>query len=143
MEFLNFAARITAAYTASNRVPTSLLPEVVRDVTHVLRGLANGHAESTMGPARRPAVPAGQSVTPDCITCLDCGKRYRTLRRHLKAAHALSPEGYRRKWGLSADYPMVAPRYAEVRAAVARNIGLGRLGANHRRRAALARRSAA
>jgi predicted transcriptional regulator len=118
---VELAADIVAAWLSRHRVPARELPEALRRVHDVLRELQEA-AEA----ARRPAVPVARSVSDDFIVCLEDGRRLKTLKRHLRAVYGLSPGEYRARWGLPADYPMVAPGYARRRSQLARQHGLGR-----------------
>ena len=120
----SLVAEIVAAYVGSNSVPAAQLPDVIRKVHAALAGL-NGDAEPLAEPLK-PAVPIKRSVTPDYIVCLEDGKKLKMLKRHLSSTYDMSPAEYRTKWGLPADYPMVAPNYAARRSEFARQIGLGR-----------------
>ena len=125
---LALTTRIVAAHlaNASNRVGCSELPGLIRSV-HASLATAGTTASSTIGlHGLVPAVPPERSVFPDYIICLENGRRFRTLRRHLMAAFGLTPEQYRRRWGLPHDYPMIAPSYARNRSGVAKATGLGR-----------------
>jgi predicted transcriptional regulator len=113
------AAEILTAYVSRHRLPAHDVPVTLRLVHDALR-------ELQVDNGRLPAVPIARSVTPDFLVCLEDGKRLKTLKRHLRAAYGLSPEDYRARWGLPADYPMVAPAYAKRRAQLAREHGLGR-----------------
>lgn len=120
------AATIVGAYVGNNSVPTGELPKLIIDV-HAALVRVNG-TQVTPEPAvepQRPAVPIKKSVTSDFIICLEDGKKFKSLKRHLRTHYDLSPEEYREKWGLPADYPMVAPNYAEARSNLAKNMGLG------------------
>jgi len=120
---LSLTARIVAAHVAHNRVASPELPTLIHTVYSGLAQASTGMA----GPSGLvPAVPPGRSVFPDYIICLENGRRFRTLRRHLMAAFGLTPEQYRRRWGLPHDYPMIAPSYARNRSGVAKATGLGR-----------------
>ncbi len=120
---LGLTAQIVAAHTTRTPVTADQLPELIRAVHRALGSLGQAAAQ----PARpEPAVPIRRSVQHDRITCLECGARMAMLKRHLATAHGLTPEAYRERWGLGWDYPMVAPDYAEVRAGLAKRIGLGR-----------------
>ena len=120
---LGFTAQIVAAHASRNPIAADQLPELIRAVHRALGGLGQTTAE----PARpEPAVPIRRSVQHDCITCLECGARFKMLKRHLRTGHHLTPEGYRERWGLGRDYPMIAPDYVEVRAGIAKRTGLGR-----------------
>lgn len=122
-QVLRMTADIVAAYVGNNAVPAAQLPELIRTIHASLTGL-----EAPPPPAPGdlvPAVPIRKSVLPDHIVCLEDGKRLKMLKRHLRTAYGLTPEQYRAKWGLSPDYPMVAPNYAAQRSAFAKRIGLG------------------
>lgn len=119
------AAQIVAAYVSRNMVPFGEIPELTRSIHATLMGLGNG-GEPASPVDLRPAVPVKKSVTEDWIICLEDGKRFKSLKRHLKSAFGLSPEDYRRKWGLPSDYPMVAPAYSARRSGLAKQMGLGR-----------------
>ena len=121
----SLAAEIVAAYVSANSVSVAQLPDVIRGVVDALASL-DGQAEAPKAEALKPAVPIRSSVTPDYIVCLEDGKKLKMLKRHLRTTYNLSPEEYRAKWGLPADYPMVAPNYAARRSEFAKQIGLGR-----------------
>jgi predicted transcriptional regulator len=116
-------ASIVAAYVKNNSLPPSELPGLIRDVYHSIHHAGNG-AESA--PDQQPAVAIKKSVTPDYIICLEDGRKFKSLRRHLRSQFNMTPDEYRAKWGLPRDYPMVAPNYAERRSELAREMGLGR-----------------
>ncbi|MGV2981603.1 MucR family transcriptional regulator [Camelimonas sp. ID_303_24] len=118
-------ADIVASFVANNRVDQDQLPALIASVHASLQRLGQGGApaaEETL----QPAVPVKRSVTPDYIICLEDGKRFKSLKRHLRTAYDMTPEEYRARWGLPADYPMVAPNYAASRSALAKSMGLGR-----------------
>jgi predicted transcriptional regulator len=115
-------AEIVAAYVSNNTVAASDLGNLIRDVHMALSGLGNPVAAPE---PLVPAVPVKKSVTNDYIVCLEDGKKFKTLKRHLAIHYGLTPQQYREKWGLPADYPMVAPAYAEARSQLAKSIGLG------------------
>ena len=117
-------AQIVAAYVGSNSLPAAQLPDVIRSVYEALAGM-NAQVEAVPD-ALKPAVPIRRSVTPEYIVCLEDGKKLKMLKRHLRTTYDLTPEQYRAKWGLPADYPMVAPSYAARRSEFAKQIGLGR-----------------
>jgi len=126
-DLLRLGADIVAAYVSRNAVPADALPDIIR--------IVHGALESLGGPVRinavseerpKPAVPIGRSVQQDFIVCLEDGKQLKMLKRYLRSRFDMSPEDYRRRWGLPADYPMVAPAYAARRSAFAKEIGLGR-----------------
>ncbi len=123
-DVLRMAVDIVSAYVANNTVPAGQVPEVINMVYNSLTTL-DGGAEAKAEPAK-PAISVRRSVTPEYIVCLEDGKTLKMLKRHLRAAYDMSPEEYRAKWGLPADYPMVAPNYAAQRSAFAKKIGLGR-----------------
>lgn len=128
-DVLTLAAEIVAAYASRNQMSQGELPGLIQSVHATLRGLASGEADpaeagSEAPPA--PAVPVDVSVTKDKIICLDCGKGFKTLKRHLSTEHGMSPGEYKARWGLSKEYPLVAPDYSKRRAATAKKIGLGR-----------------
>jgi predicted transcriptional regulator len=122
-DLLPLVTDIVAAHLSNNTVAVSELPQLIRDVYGAL-AVVGGSAPQ---PAERPnpAVPIKRSVTPDYIVCLEDGKKLKMLKRHLRTAYGLSPEAYRERWGLPADYPMVAPNYAKQRSRLAKEIGLG------------------
>lgn len=121
---LRMTADIVSAYVSKNVLPSQQIPEVINTVYSSLTGLNNGPRETPAEPLK-PAVPIRKSVTPEYIVCLEDGKKLKMLKRHLKTAYDMSPEDYREKWGLSHDYPMVAPNYAAQRSTLAKKIGLG------------------
>lgn len=116
---------IVAAYVSNNTVVASELPAVISTVCEALI-IASSKSEQPLATELFPAVPIKKSVTPDYIICLDDGKRFKSLKRHIRTHYGMSPEEYREKWGLPYDYPMVAPNYAATRSALAKKMGLGR-----------------
>ena len=124
-ETLRMAVQIVAAYVGNNPVAADEVPEVINTVYNSLRSLEQSGAEQGTE-APKPAVSIRQSITPDYIVCLEDGKKLKMLKRHLRAVYDMTPEEYRAKWGLPADYPMVAPNYAAKRSEFAKRIGLGR-----------------
>ena len=122
-ELLALASSIVAAHVSHNNLPSSELPQLLKDVYTTLDELGNEEQETQ--PKLEPAVSIRKSVTPDFIVCLEDGKKLKMLKRHLKTAYDLSPEEYRERWGLPSDYPMVAPNYAKQRSQLAKEIGLG------------------
>lgn len=123
---IDLTATIVGAYVGNNSVPTGELSKLIADV-HAAFVRVHGTqaiAEPAVEP-QRPAVPIKKSVTNDFIICLEDGKKFKSLKRHLRTHYDLSPEEYREKWGLPADYPMVAPNYAEARSNLAKSMGLG------------------
>jgi predicted transcriptional regulator len=124
-ELLKFASEIVAAYVSNNPIPVSEIPAMIKSVHATLGGLAG--ATATEAPTTlKPAVAVKKSVTPEYIVCLEDGKKLKMLKRYLRSRYDLTPEEYRAKWGLPADYPMVAPNYAAQRSEFAKKIGLGR-----------------
>jgi predicted transcriptional regulator len=122
---VELASRIVAAYVGHNTVEQSALPKLISDVHRALEQVSGGPARREDGPELKPAVPVKKSVTPDYLVCLEDGKKFKSLKRHLRTHFNLTPEQYREKWGLPADYPMVAPNYANSRSNLAKNMGLG------------------
>jgi predicted transcriptional regulator len=121
--YVDLAASIVSSYVSNNTVAASELPTLINEVYAALTRVARG-PEAQRVP-QKPAVPPKRSVTPEHIVCLEDGKKFKSLRRHLKSQYGLSPEQYREKWGLPPDYPMVAPNYAATRSALAKKMGLG------------------
>ncbi len=121
-ELLEHTTKIVAAHVSHNAVPTTDLPGLIATVHETLAKL--GTEEAAAKP--KPAVPLKQSVKPEYIVCLDDGKKLKMLKRHLRTAYNMTPDDYRKRWGLPSDYPMVAPNYAKQRSELAKNIGLGR-----------------
>lgn len=121
-------AEITAAYVSRNEVALADLPDLIAAIHGSLASLSLSHPARTQPqyPTTMPAVPIDQSVTNDYIVCLEDGKRFKSLKRHLRTGYGLTPEEYRKKWGLPAGYPMVAPHYARRRSALARLSGFGK-----------------
>lgn len=120
---LALTADIVAAHVSNNSVAVNDLPNLIQNVHSALTGIARQSAAPEARP--EPKVPIRSSVKPDYIVCLEDGKRLKMLKRHLMTHYNLTPDQYRQKWGLSADYPMVAPNYAEQRRTLAKSIGLG------------------
>ena len=118
-------ADIVSAYVSNNSVRTEDLASLIGDVHSALQNAPNGKAEPAPEP-QNPAVPIKKSVTPDYIISLEDGKKFKSLKRHLRNSYGMTPAEYRSKWGLPGDYPMVAPNYAKTRSELARSIGLGR-----------------
>ncbi|MCM8738519.1 MucR family transcriptional regulator [Azospirillum sp. A1-3] len=127
-ELLTLTTRITAAVVRGQPMAASALPDLLQLVYSTLAQLQHSGAPPVERQRPAPAVPINRSVTTDTITCLECGKKGRTLKRHLGSEHNLTPDAYRTKWGLPHDYPMAAPSYAAARSALAKSLGLGRVG---------------
>ena len=123
-ESIELTAEIISAYVCKNAVRPSDLPGLIVDVHSALVSVATG-IDPVMVEAPKPAVPIKKSVFPDFIVCLDDGKKFKSLKRHLSTVYGMTPEQYREKWGLPAEYPMVAPNYAAQRSALAKSMGLG------------------
>ena len=117
--------QVVAAYLSNNTVASNQIAEVINSVHGALISVADGGAEPEPEPLK-PAVSIKKSITPDYIVCLEDGKQLKMLKRHLRTTYDMTPDEYRAKWGLSADYPMVAPNYAKQRSEFAKKIGLGR-----------------
>ena len=125
-DLLRLSADIVGSYIGRNAVAVAGLQTLIGDVYATLAHLGRAEAPNAAAPKQRPAVPIGRSIQSDYIVCLEDGKKLKMLKRYLRSRFDLSPEEYRRKWGLAPDYPMVAPAYAERRSAFAKKIGLGR-----------------
>ena len=124
-ELLSLTTKIVAAHAGSNKLATGELPALIGSVFEALRSAGTVEVAEPVE-ALVPAVPIRKSVRPEFIVCLEDGKRMKMLKRHLKTRYDLTPDDYRKRWGLPKDYPMVAPAYAAQRAALAKSIGLGR-----------------
>jgi predicted transcriptional regulator len=122
---LQMATTIVAAHVSKSSVPAAEIPRLLSDVYQALSGLAGGKLSAPAPGSHEPAVPVKKSVTPDFIICLECGKKQKMLKRHIRTAYGLTPEQYREKWNLPPEYPMVSVNYAKKRSALARQIGLG------------------
>lgn len=121
---VELTARIVSAYVSNNTVVAGDLPQLIGD-THAALSRASGNSVQPEREELRPKVPVKKSVMPDHIVCLEDGKKFKSLKRHLRTHYNLSPEEYREKWGLPHDYPMVAPNYARARSDLAKKMGLG------------------
>ena len=124
INLVEITAEIVAAYVSNNSVTAENLPNLIQDVHAKLQDVMEG-AGYIGDEALKPAVPVKQSIFDDYLICLEDGQKFKSLKRHLKTHYDLTPEQYRSKWGLPADYPMVAPKYAEQRSMLAKQIGLG------------------
>jgi len=118
---------IVSAYVGNNTVAASDLLMLIQSVYQALTGIGSVTVVPE-APAKEPAVPVKKSITPDFIICLEDGRRFKSLKRHLRTKYNMSPEDYRAKWGLPKDYPMVAPNYARARSDLAKQMGLGQGG---------------
>lgn len=124
-ELIDLTADIVAAYVSNNAVAGSDLPSIITNVHEALTNISEANNEPEPEPLT-PAVSPRRSITPDFLICLEDGKKFKSLKRHLRTHYDLSPEEYREKWGLAPDYPMVAPNYARARSELAKQMGLGR-----------------
>ena len=124
-DVLQMTTQVVAAYVGHNRVGGAKISEVIESVYASLAGL-EGHTELAAKGKQKPAVPIKKSITADYLICLEDGAKRKMLKRHLRTVYGLSPADYRAKWGLGADYPMVAPNYSKQRSAFAKQIGLGK-----------------
>jgi predicted transcriptional regulator len=121
---VELTANIVSAYLSHNPTPASEIPGLINQVHAALTRVAAVRPETPLEPAK-PAVSVKKSMTPEYLVCLEDGKRFKSLKRHLRAQYGMTPEQYREKWGLPADYPMVAPNYAVARSQLAKKMGLG------------------
>jgi predicted transcriptional regulator len=121
---LQMTTTIVAAHVSKSSVSAGDISRLITDIYQTLNGLTGGRVTAAAS-RQEPAVPIKKSVMPDHIVCLEDGRKLKMLKRHLRTAYGLSPEQYREKWGLPAEYPMVAPNYAKKRSSLARQIGLG------------------
>jgi predicted transcriptional regulator len=121
---IELAADIVSAYVSNNSVPAGELPQLISEVYNALLRVGSNAVAAPAEPPK-PAIAVKRSVTNDFIICLEDGKKFKSLKRHLRTQYGLSPEEYREKWGLPADYPMVAPNYAKARSNLAKQMGLG------------------
>ncbi len=124
-DFIELTADIVSAYVSNNSVPASELPALISEVHSALSRVIGGVAPIVQAEAPKPAIPVKKSITADYLICLEDGKKFKSLKRHLRTQYNMSPEQYREKWGLPPDYPMVAPNYAEARSQLAKKMGLG------------------
>ena len=135
LDFIELTADIVSAYVSNNSVPTSDLPVLIAEVHAALGRVVGGVAPVVPTEAPKPAIPVKKSITADYLICLEDGKKFKSLKRHLRTQYNMSPEQYREKWGLPPDYPMVAPNYAEARSQLAKKMGLGQQRRKRRTRA--------
>jgi predicted transcriptional regulator len=122
--FIELTAEIVAAYVSNNSVTANELPGLINHVHNALTRVSTGQTEAPSEPLK-PAVSVKRSITSDYIVCLEDGKKYKSLKRHLRTQYNMTPEQYREKWSLPPDYPMVAPNYAAARSQLAKQMGLG------------------
>ena len=123
-ELLRTTAKIVASYVGNNSLSADQVSEIIRTVSSALKQLGQGENGADKA-AGKPAVPIRRSITPDHIICLEDGRKLKMLKRHLRTTFGMTPDEYRARWGLPADYPMVAPNYAKRRSEFAKKIGLG------------------
>lgn len=122
------AADIISGYVAANKVDAAALPDLIKTTYAALKSISETGASVPVPEKLPPAVAVKKSITHEFLICLDCGKKQKSLKRHLRTAHDLSPEDYKAKWGLEKNYPMVAPAYAQARSDLAKQMGLGQGG---------------
>ena len=122
--YIELTANIVSAYVSNNTVPSADIPNLISQVHAALKRVSGGQAAMPAEPLK-PAVPIKRSITPEYIVCLEDGQKFKSLKRHLRTRYGVTPEQYREKWGLPPDYPMVAPKYAEARSQLAKQMGLG------------------
>ena len=122
---IELTAEIVSAYVSNNSVATGDIPMLISNVHSALSRTAGGRSSDPAPEPLRPAISIRKSITPDYLICLEDGKRFKSLKRHLRTHYDLTPAEYREKWGLASDYPMVAPNYAKARSSLAREMGLG------------------
>ena len=123
--YIEIVADLVSAYVSNNSIRAADLPDFIASIHASIRSLGNGHVEAAPAAPPVPAVPVKKSLTQDHIICLEDGKKFRSLKRHLGTVYNMTPDEYRAKWGLPKDYPMVAPGYSEIRSKLAKDIGLG------------------
>ena len=126
-ELIEITASLVAAYVGGNTIAASDVPNLIRSVHVALAGIGGDLEPETSG-VKEPAVPVRRSITPDHLVCLEDGRKFKSLKRHLRTKYDMSPEQYRARWDLPKDYPMVAPNYAKARSDLAKQMGLGQGG---------------
>jgi predicted transcriptional regulator len=124
VNFIELTASIVSAYVSNNPVPSAELPTLIGQVHSALSRVSTGQTEGLSEPLK-PSIAVKKSISSDFIVCLEDGKKFKSLKRHLRTQYNLTPEQYRSKWGLPKDYPMVAPNYAAARSRLAKQMGLG------------------
>ena len=125
INYIELAADIVSAYVSNNSVPTAELPSLIAEIHSALVRVSAGTPIPVVVEPQKPAVTPKKSISNDFLICLEDGKKFKSLKRHLRTHYNLSPEEYREKWNLGADYPMVAPNYAKARSLLAKQMGLG------------------
>jgi predicted transcriptional regulator len=126
-QLLDMTVDIVSAYVGNNNVQATDVPALISSIHAALSQISTGVAE-VEPEIKDPAVPVRKSITPDFLICLEDGRKFKSLKRHLRTKYNMSPEEYRAKWGLAKDYPMVAPNYAKARSELAKQMGLGQGG---------------
>ena len=126
-EIIEMTADIVSAYVGNNTIATADLPALIQSIHRALTSVSGGVEPVEVAP-KEPAVPVRRSVTPEYLICLEDGRKFKSLKRHLRTKYNMSPEEYRAKWSLPKDYPMVAPNYAKARSELAKQMGLGQGG---------------
>jgi predicted transcriptional regulator len=122
--YIQLTAEIVSAYVSNNSVPSGDLSTLINQVHSALTRVSSGQVDTSAEPLK-PAISVKKSITPDHIVCLEDGKKFKSLKRHLRTQYSMTPEQYREKWALPPDYPMVAPNYAAARSQLAKQMGLG------------------
>jgi predicted transcriptional regulator len=131
--YVQLTAHIVSAYVSNNTVATAEIPNLIGQVYSALLRISSGQVTTPAEPLK-PAVPVKRSITAEYLICLEDGKKFKSLRRHLRTQYDMTPEQYREKWGLPPDYPMVAPNYAAARSQLAKQMGLGQQRRRRRER---------
>jgi len=131
--YIQLTANIVSAYVSNNTVASAEIPNLIAQVYSALMRISSGQTAPPAEPLK-PAVAVKRSVTPEYIVCLEDGKKFKSLKRHLRTQYGITPEQYREKWGLPPDYPMVAPNYAAARSQLAKQMGLGQQRRRRRER---------
>jgi len=125
---IQLTANIVSAYVSNNTVSSAEIPALISQVYSALMRVSNGAAVAGPAEPLKPAVSIKRSITPEYLVCLEDGKQFKSLKRHLRTQYRMTPDQYRAKWNLPADYPMVAPNYAAARSRLAQQMGLGQQG---------------
>jgi predicted transcriptional regulator len=131
--YIGLTANIVSAYVSNNSVPSSDIPNLISQIHSALKRVSGGQVAAPAEPLK-PAVPIKRSITPDYLVCLEDGKKFKSLKRHLRTQYNMTPDQYREKWGLPPDYSMVAPNYAAARSQLAKQMGLGQQRRRRRER---------
>ena len=123
--YIQLTANIVSAYVSNNTVSSAEIPALISQIYSALMRVSNGSHVATPAEPLKPAVPIKRSITAEHIVCLEDGKKFKSLKRHLRTQYNMTPDQYRAKWNLAPDYPMVAPNYAAARSQLAKQMGLG------------------